>query len=510
MPERQPVVVAIDVGTGSVRAALVAADGRILAFAARPHDQHTPRPDWSEQSPAAWWGGVCACLQELRATLPDARIEAVAACGQMHAPVPIGAEGELLAERVQLWNDKRAAGLVASFAGRPEAEHVARLAANPPAPAWIAFKLAWLREHAPDLYRRAAVFLTPKDFVNWRLTGVAATDRSEASGSFVLAWRTLAYDPEPAAALGIDLAKLPPPLPSTHVIGRVTREAARLTGLPAGVPVVAGGGDFLVALLGSGVSEPGVGSDITGTSTLISVHAEAPILDPRVMNLHAAGEGWVPFAMIDAGGDAIRWARRLLHEPATGFEQITALAAASAAGAEGLLFLPYLNGERLGPHGNARAQFFGVTARHGKAHFHRAVMEGCAIASDRNLRAMRAAGARFERIVATGGGAKARLWLEIKANVYGLPVIVPEERESGLLGCAALAGTAVGLYPDLAAAVRRLVRHEPPILPDAALVERYARLKEIFADLYAAAGPFYDRLDRAVPIDPAGLPPGQA
>jgi xylulokinase len=493
-------VVAIDVGTGSVRAALVAADGRILAFAARTHEQHTPRPDWSEQSPSAWWEGVCACLQELRAAVPEVPVEAVAACGQMHGPVPIGASGDVLAERVQLWNDKRPAGLVAAFAGRAEAPTAAEVVANPPAPAWIAFKIAWLRDHAPQVYERAAVFLTPKDFVNWRLTGVAATDYSEASGSFVLAWRTRAYDPALAAALGIDLAKLPRPVPAQAIIGRVTAEAARATGLPAGVPVVAGGGDFLVALLGSGVSEPGIGSDITGTSTLISVHARAPILDPRVMNLHAAGEGWVPFAMIDAGGDAVRWARRLLDAPGTDFARITELAATSAAGAEGLVFLPYLNGERLGPHGNARAQFFGVTARHGKAHFYRAVMEGCAIASKRNIRVMQGAGAAFERVVASGGGAKARLWLEIKANVYGLPVIVPEEPESGILGCAALAGTAVGLHPDLPTATRRLVRHGPPILPDPVLVERYARIEEIFTDLYLAAGPFYDRLDRAVPI----------
>ncbi|HET6518263.1 MAG TPA: FGGY family carbohydrate kinase, partial [Geminicoccaceae bacterium] len=473
MPD--PLLLAIDVGTGSVRAALLDARGAIVALAAREHDQHVPRFGWSEQSPADWWRGV---VETVRAVLraPEAdprRIAGVAACGQMHAPVPVDAAGGVLLERVQLWNDKRPAELCARFEREHDARALLPRTANPPAPSWTAFKVAWMRDHQPEVYGRAAFFLTPKDFVNFRLTGVAATDYSEASGSYLLDARELRYDAAIADLVGVDVARFPPVHPADAVIGTVTPAAAAEKGLPAGLPVVAGGGDFLVALLGSGVVEPGVGSDVTGTSTLISVWDARPVADARVMNLHAAGDGWVPFTILDAGGDSLRWARRVFGEPGTSFDAINRLAEAAPPGCEGLLFLPYLNGERVGGRPDARAQFFGVTARHGKGHFYRAVMGGVALASKRNLDLMAAAGAPIGRVVATGGGARGSLWLRIKASVYGVPITAPENTESGLLGCAALAGAGVGLFADPRDAARRLVRLAPPVEPDPALAERY-------------------------------------
>ncbi|MFO1036092.1 MAG: FGGY family carbohydrate kinase [Geminicoccaceae bacterium] len=495
---RRVALLAVDVGTGSVRAALVDTAGAILAFAQREHEQHTPRPDWSEQSPATWWAGAIACIRQVREAVPDADVAAVAVCGQMHGTVPLDAEGEVLLDRVQLWNDKRAAGLCRSFAERADAASLAERAANPPAPAWIGFKLAWIKANQPDVYARTAVVLTPKDFIVQRLTGVAATDPSEASGSFLVDASTGFYDEELAASLNVDLDKMPRILASEAVVGAVTPEAAGLTGLTVDTPVVAGGGDFIVALLGSGVDRPGTGSDITGTSTLISGIAERPVHAAGVMNLCAATGGWVPFAILDAGGDAVRWARRAIAQPDATFETIEAEAAAVPPGCEGLLFLPYLNGERLGAHGNARAQFFGITARHGRGHFLRAVLEGVAFASARNLGTMAAAGASFERLVAAGGGAKSRLWLEIKASIYGVPLTVPEETESGILGCAALAGIGCGLWPDAVTATSALVRHGDPVSPQADLVDRYRRLGTVFDDLYASVGPLYDRLDAAL------------
>jgi xylulokinase len=481
-----PLLLAIDVGTQSVRAALVEPDGTIAASAGRPHEAAVPQPGWSEQDPAAWWAGVEATVGAALARRPGAaaRIAAIGCCGQMHAPVPVDRDGRCLARAVQLWNDKRCAEQVAAFAQRPDAADLSARAANPPAPAWIGFKAAWLRDRQPATYEGAASLLTPKDFINLRLTGVAATDFSEASGSFVLDWRTRAYDAELAAALG----KLPPIHAADAVIGTVTRDAAAATGLRAGTPVVAGGGDFPVSLLGAGVAGPGVGSDITGTSNLLSLNAAAPIAAPNVMNLCGVGGGWIPFTIIDAGGDSLKWARRAFADETTQYAAISTLAAAVAPGAEGLMFLPYLSGERIGGRERIRAQFRGLSARHGKAHLFRAVMEGVCLASRRNFAALRDRAPPLRRLVATGGGANSAVWVQIKADMFGLPVAVPESTEAGLIGCAALAGVAAGLFADQDAAAAALVRFARTVEPRPEIVALYDRLAEAFDAAYRELG----------------------
>ncbi len=261
MADNSALFLAIDIGTGSVRSAVVDTVGRVVAFAARPHDQHVPRPGWSEQSPQEWWEGVCATLGEvLRA--PDVakdRIEGICVCGQMHGPVPIDADGQVLLDRVQLWNDKRPADLVDGFAGNADVAALKETTGNPPAPSWIAFKVAWIKQHQPDVYDRAAAFLTPKDFVNFRLTGEIATDHSEASGSYLLNCRSMEYDAAAAAAVGVDLGKFAPAYHSAHPIGRVSEGTAAATGLPAGLPVVAGGGDVWFRCWARALSGPASG-----------------------------------------------------------------------------------------------------------------------------------------------------------------------------------------------------------------------------------------------------------
>jgi xylulokinase len=481
-----PLLLAIDVGTQSVRAALVEPGGRMAASAGQPHDAAVPQPGWSEQDPAVWWAGVRATVGAVLAATPGAaaRIAAIACCGQMHAPVPVDRQGRCLAPAVQLWNDKRCAGQVAAFAARPDAAMLAERAANPPAPAWIGFKAAWLRDRQPEAYGAAASLLTPKDFINLRLTGVAATDFSEASGSFLLDWRTRRYDGGLADALGVDLARLPPVHRSDAVIGAVTPEAAAATGLRPGTPVVAGGGDFPVSLLGAGVAAPGVASDITGTSNLLSLNADRPIQAPGVMNLCGAGDGWIPFTIIDAGGDSLKWARRAFADEATPYAAISTLAAGVPPGAEGLMFLPYLSGERIGGREGTRAQFRGLSARHGKAHLFRAVMEGVCLASRLNFRALRDSAPALDWLVATGGGANSPVWVQIKADMFDLPVAVPESTEAGLIGCAALAGVAAGLFADQAQAARALVRFARVVEPRPDVVERYDALAVAFEAVY--------------------------
>ena len=193
----------------------------------------------------------------------------------------------------------------------------------------------------------------------------------------------------------------------------------------------------------------------------------------------------------------MRWARRAFHENAVSYEEIVDKAQVAPAGSDGLFFLPYLVGERLGRHRNSRAQFFGLGAGHGIAHLHRAVMEGVALAVNRHIRIMEAAsGVRLDRVVASSGGAKTELWLKIKASAYGRPIVVPEEAECSVIGCAAMAAHATGRFATLDEAVSSLVRHSAEIVPDPAWAERYARMQPIFDRLYAGAQSFYDDLDR--------------
>ncbi|MCB8875891.1 xylulokinase [Acidisoma silvae] len=489
---------AIDIGTGSARAALVDGQGVVLRVAAREHDQIVPQFGWAEQRPAQWWDGTVAAIRDLLDGMPEARqsIEAIAACGQMHGTVLVDGDGDLTRDTAPLWNDKRTAAAVAAFeTANPSADYL-KLTGNPPTPAWPGFKLAWLRDNDPGAYARAAHVLMPKDYINLRLTGVAAMDRGDVSCSFLNDCATDDWSPAMIAALGLDAAKLPPVRDPRDILGAVTPEAARETGLRAGTPVLVGSADYPAALLGAGVCRPGLASDVTGTSCIMTVIAERPILDPEICNVATVEGGWGAFVLLETGGDAVRWARRALHERRLDYAAIMDQAETAPAGCDGLFFLPYLTGERLGAHRNARAQFFGLGAGHGLAHLDRALLEGVGFAGNRALRIMAdRAGQKVERVIATSGGAKSPLWLKIKASAYNLPILVPREAESGLVACAAMAAAATGRFASLHAAVDAFVRFEPEILPDPAWAERYARMQPIFDQLYQQSQSLYDALD---------------
>jgi xylulokinase len=488
---------AIDVGTGSIRAALVDRSGAILALSSREHEQIVPRFGWSEQRPADWWAGAVAAIREVLTRVEGApgRVAALCACGQMHGTVLVDDAGRLTRDTTPLWNDKRTLGMVEAFAARHQpAAYLARTA-NPPSPAWPAFKLQWIAENDPGALVAARSVLMPKDWINLNLTGVPAQDWTEASMSFLMDVATRDWSDELVTLAGLPKALLPPIHAPTDIIGRLTAQAADRLGLSAGLPVLAGAGDYPVALLGSGVVTPGMASDVTGTSTIITVLNDAPVIDPAVSNVATVEGGWGSLTLLDAGGDAVRWARRAFHENHRSYDEVTATAAQAEAGAGGLFFLPYLSGERFGAHRNSRAQFFGLTAGHGLAEQHRAVLEGVAFSVRRELGPLQADGRRPDRFVAAGGGARSALWLKIKASMYGVPYLVPREPECTIVGAAAMMATAVGDAPDLAAAVARMVAFDAEIAPDPAWAARYDRMMPLYERLYRAAQAFYDDLD---------------
>ncbi|WP_127144355.1 xylulokinase [Pelagibacterium montanilacus] len=491
--------VSIDVGTGSTRAALVDPAGTILTIEAREYDQIVPAYGWSEQRPEDWWD---ACQSVLLAVTARARdlgltIEAVSACGQMHGTVLIDADGRLARDTAPLWNDKRTLDYVRAFEAEENVADWLGRTANPPTPAWPAFKLQWLRDNDPAAWGRTATVFMPKDYINLQLTGERAMDWTDAACSFLMDPATGQWSDATIARLGLDKSMLPPIRLPYEILGTVTRQAAARTGLAQGTPVLVGGGDYPVALLGSGVCKPGLASEVAGTSSIVTLISERPVLDPQISNTGTPEGNWGAFVLLEAGGDSARWARRVFHDNQLSYGDILARAETAPAGSEALFFLPYLMGERLGEHRNSRAQYFGLGSRHELAHMHRALLEGVGFAVNRHLKVMEdATGTRPEVLIASGGGAKADLWLRIKAAIYNRPILIPREAECGIVGAAVLADFALGRSASIEASASRLVAHEREIVPDPAWAETYGAMQPVFDRLYDAAQPFYNDLDR--------------
>jgi xylulokinase len=488
---------AVDVGTGGLRSALVDRDGHILAIAHKEHEQIVPKFGWSEQRPADWWAGTLETMRVVLDKVDDgpARVAAICTCGQMHGSVLIDDNGKLTLDAVPLWNDKRPTPQVHAFNARIPQARSLELAANLPSPAWPAFKLAWIAENEPAALERSSTLLMPKDWINFCLTGKRAQDITEASLSFLMDWRTQNWSDELCDLTGVSRRLLPNLFQPEDVLGGLLPQVAGATGLSSGIPVLVGAGDYPMALIGSGVMRSGMASDVTGTSTIITLMHDQPVLNPQISNVLSANKLWGSMILLDSGGDAVRWARRAFHENARSYAEVTADATRANVGCDGLFFLPYLSGERFGKHRNSRAQFFGLTATHGLPELHRSVLEGVAFSVRQKLDILQGGRGRPERIVAASGGARNRLWLQIKASMYRVPYMVPEELECSVIGAAMLMATSTGDAPDLNAAAKRMVRFVEEIVPDPKWGEVYDKMLPIYSRLYENAQTFYDDIE---------------
>ena len=489
---------AIDVGTGGIRSALVNHDGEILKICHKEHEQIVPRYGWSEQRPENWLCGTIETIKQVRSDVDSAsaRVAAICACGQMHGTVLVDSNGLLTRETALLWNDKRTQPQTDRLNKLIQPDDALRLAANLPSPAWPASKLMWLMENDPEAVTRAESLLMPKDWINLQLTGMRAQDYTEASLSFLMDQSKRNWSDELISLTGISRNLLSPIKNPSEILGGLTERVANQLGLSAGIPVLVGAGDYPTALLGSGACETGLGSDVTGTSTIMTIIHDNPVMHPNVSNLLEPSGNWGSFTLLDAGGDAIRWARRAFHENQRSYGEVDKAAIQATAGSSSLLFLPYLNGERFSNAPNSRAQFFGLTSRHGSAELHRSILEGVAFSVRLRLDELQGSAGRPERFVASSGGAKSRLWLEIKASMYNTPYVVPQELECGVVGAAILMAHATGKFADLSSASRRMVRLGNQINPNPEWCELYDRMMPLYYDLYHASQQFYDRIDQ--------------
>ncbi len=498
MTKREAVLV-VDVGTESVRAALVDGNGAILAIQSKELEFFSPRPGWAEQSPDEWFSTALECIRGVRERVSSVSVLALGVSAQMHAVVPVDGEGRLLLPRVPIWCDKRSSEICLRVREMLSPEEQIERTANLLIPNWLAPKMRWIREHLPEVYAQTSCFLTAKDYLNFRFTGAQYIDFSEASGSFLFSWKRRAWDPDLLVLFGIEEEKLPPVVPSSLVVGGLRKELADELGLPQGLPVVCGAGDMLCLLLGGGMIEKGRSCDVTGTAADVSVYLPEPLLSPRLMNLHHAVDGWISFGILDSGGGSMKWLRDALYRwdsKLLSYAQIDEEARQVPPGADGLLFFPYLLGERLFGSPWARGVFLGLLPHHHRGHFARAVMEGVCFDLKMSLEEIeRLSGRTIARMYAIGGGAKSDLWCQIKADVYEKEIVTLQETEGGIMGAAMLAFSgATG--EEVSSIGGRWLHEKKWYTPSPESASLYRRQYLLFREFHGLLQPIFERYRR--------------
>jgi xylulokinase len=485
----------LDVGTSGVKAILVTEGGDVVASATAPLSLDTPQPGWAEQEPESWWEASRAATREILAKQPGARVAAVGISGQMHSSVFLDRHGAVIRPAL-LWCDGRTTAECREIEEKAGGED--RLAAwvcNAALEGFTLPKVLWLRNHEPDAFARLATVLLAKDFVRFRLTGALATEPSDASGTLMFDPAHVRWSREMLDAVGLSPALLPPVGGSAEVLGRVSKEAAALTALPAGTPVVGGGADNACSAAGVGAIKPGEAAASWGTSGTILAPTAEPRVDPKLRAhtfCHVAPGLWYVIGVVLSAGGAFAWYReqcaRELADLERRDDRLAQEAASIPPGAEGVTFLPYLQGERT-PYRDAslRAAFVGLSLAHSRAHMTRAVLEGVCFAMRDSLEILKELGLAPAFLLLTGGGAKSAFIRRLQADVYGVPVATVNREEGGAYGAALLAAVGAGAFPDLPTAVQRTLTRGAPASPNPSIQRQYEEIYERFRSRVVAA-----------------------
>jgi xylulokinase len=491
-------VLGLDVSTTATKAVLMGPEGEIAAVGTSEYAYETPRPQWSEQDPEVWWVATAAAIGEAlrRAGTDGGAVEAVGLTGQMHGLVALDTSERVLRPAI-LWNDQRTGpecDLIRELVGR---ERLIRVTGNDALPGFTAPKLLWVRSHEPDVWAQLAHVLLPKDLVRLRLTGVHAVDRADGAGTILFDLAARSWSAEIVDALGIDPGWLPETFEGPEITGALTSEAAEAVRLRPGTPVVAGAGDQAAAALGVGSIAPGISSLSLGTSGVVFATTEGPTVEPEGRLhafCHAVPDRWHLMGVMLSAAGSLRWFRDALA-PGIAFDELVSEAEAVPPGSDGLLFLPYLTGERT-PHPDplARGAFVGLSVHHGRAHLTRAVLEGVAFGLRDSLELMRAVGlAPSNEIRATGGGVTSPLWRRILADVLGARITTTVTTEGAAQGAAILAAVGADWFRSVPDACEAIVRTGDAVEPSDDL-DRYADVYARYVELYPALAPTFHSL----------------
>ena len=495
----------LDVGTSGIKAILVAEDGDVRAAATTPLTLSTPQPGWAEQHPEMWWDATIESVRAVLAQQPSATVASIGISGQMHSSVFLDRSGAVIRPAL-LWCDGRTTPECAEITARAGGEDRLReWVRNPALEGFTLPKVLWLRKHEAAAYARLATVMLAKDFIRFRLTGDIATEPSDASGTLMFDPARGRWSDDILDATGVSRALMPRVGGSAEVLGLVRGEAARLTGLAEGTPVVGGGADNACGAAGVGVIDPGEVVASWGTSGTVLAPTAEPLVDPGLRAhtfCHVVPDVWYLMGVVLSAGGAFAWYRDQLARDVSSLRSgqaagakgadgaLDAEAASVPRGADGVTFLPYLQGERT-PHRDAsmRAAFVGMSLAHTRAHLTRAVLEGIAFALRDSLSILQALGLSPSQLLLTGGGAKSAFLRRLQAEVYGLPVTTVNREEGPAYGAALLAAVGAGAFPDLAAATRATLTRTAPEHPDSQAHREYDAAYARFRASYGAGRP---------------------
>jgi len=500
----------IDIGTSGTKTLLCRDDGEVLATASAAHDLASPRPGWSEQDPNQWWDAVCSATRDViaKAGVSGDEVTAIGLSGQMHGSVFLGEADDQPLRPAILWNDQRTSRqceAIESAAGGREA--LIDMVGNPALTGFTAPKILWVRDEEPAVFEKTRRVLLPKDYIRLRMTGEAATDVGDASGTLLLDVAKRRWNADLIGKLGLDASWLAPVVESHEVTGTLTVAAAEAMGLSTRAVVVGGSGDQPAGAVGNGIVTAGVASATLGTSGVVFAAADQPTYDPagRVHTMCSAVAGkWCVFGCMLSAGGSLQWfrnhlAQRELDEAARRdvdpYTLLVERASEAPAGCEGLFFLPYLTGERC-PHPDpkARGGWIGLTARHNRSAIVRSLMEGVTYGMADALRIMLDMGIDIRTIRLSGGGARSAFWRQMQADIYGRDVAVINSDEGPAYGVAILAGVGTGVWSTVPEACAAVIRETERLSPNASVAAKYQRWHAQYGRLYEALKGEFDRI----------------
>jgi len=495
----QKYLIGIDLGTSGTKTVLFDTAGNAIESATMEYPLIQLRNGWAEQKPEHWWQACIATLRQVmdKSGIDNREVAGIGFSGQMHGLVLLDGQGEVLRDSI-IWCDGRTAAECAEITATIGKQRLIEITANPALTGFTAGKILWVRKNEPELYDRARHILLPKDYLRYKLCGVYATEVSDASGMNLLDVPGRKWSAEILDKLGVNPGLLPRLYESHEITGYITDDAAALTGLRPGTPVVGGAGDNAAAAVGTGVVRSGKAFITIGTSGVIFAHSDEVRIDAegRVHTFCAAVPGaWTVMSCTLSAGGSLQWFRNNFCEAemreagSAGkdvYDILSEQAAQAPIGANRLLFLPYLMGERsplLDP--DARGVFFGLSGMHGRADLLRAIMEGVVYSQRDCFDVLRQLDVPFTQMIATGGGGRSPFWRQMIADVLDCPIATVTNTEGAALGAAILAGVGAGVYSSVPAACEAIIRTNEPQEPDNAKKAAYDSFRAIYRDVYS-------------------------
>ena len=483
----------IDIGTSACKVTLYNLDQKTKISVDSKYPVYYPRTGWVEQNPDEWWDAVCnaVCVLIKDHNLEPREIAGIGIAGQSWSAIPLDHQGKIL-HNTPIWMDTRASDICLDIRERVNEDHIFKLSGNPLQPAYTLPKILWFKKHLPELYQKTGKFLQSNSYIGYKLTGIVAQDLSQGYGLQCFNMHNGTWDLGFCEEIGLRTDLLPELVPCHQVIGTVTAEASKQTGLAFGTPVVAGGLDAACGALGAGVIKPGETQEQGGQAGGMSICMDKYTADLRlILGFHVVPDRWL-LQGGTTGGGSLRWLaqecmqdqNRTLNSSIT-FQKINAEAEKIAPGCEGLVFLPYMAGER-SPIWDEKAKgvIYGLDYSKTRSHLMRASMEGVAFSLRHNLDTAESIGVPVEVLRSVGGATKSKLWMQIKADVTGKKLIVPTSREATTLGAAILAGVGTKVFSGFETAVSSLVEAASEYLPNAKNRQIYNHNYKIYLDLY--------------------------